>query len=911
MSFRKKHLVGFGSILMIIIMLLVIIVVRINSARADLLEIVDDRYQKVSNVTEIQRSFYTLDRELLNAVENPTEENAELIRQNHIDIENNYRQLDNDVNTQKGNVLLAKFRANYDNYLKVDNLINELQKGSADRKGLLEEKEKLSQTVISTIAAFKNFQENMMDDALERANNKYDQMLYIIISSVIFTILFTLAVSLWVIRSSSRELNRISDTITNVDLTDTTSLPRIEVKIDDEIGRIAKAFNHMSASLEISSVKEQDFMNKIKDHNWMQTKVAEVAEMYQGIFKVEELAEEFIHKISMIMGASLGALYIKKDDEDNRLYKIASFADGGREVVTIGEGIVGQACEDKKMLVLNDIPEDYQVISTGLGDVKPKSIIISPVLYENKVIAVVELANMREFTELEQETFTQMLDSLGMALHSVKGRMEIERLLNESQAMTEELQVQAEELQTQSEELQMQSEELRMINEQLEERNQDAEQKSRELEQSKEELEVKNEQLIQSSKYKSEFLANMSHELRTPLNSILILSEMLATKEESQFTAEEKEFAKVINDSGKDLMSLINDILDLSKIEAGKLEIFFNEVNVCEIAESLERAFAPQAEHKGLRFSVTKEEDLPSIIYTDEQRMQQIMKNLLSNAVKFTDQGSVSLRLEKVKETREKEMLDSLIEADFWMKIVVTDTGLGISKENQNIIFEAFQQADGATARKYGGTGLGLSICREFSRLLGGYVDVESVEGEGSTFTVYLPSLPEGLPKEEKPDIMNEIQIPTEALEEVAVNKEVVTAGEEPEPYLLDVFQGKKVLITDDDHRNIFALKSALENQGVEIVVAKNGMECLETIQQVDDLDMILMDIMMPELDGYETMRHIRANPKFVSMPIIALTAKAMKGDREKCLEAGATDYISKPINLDQLFSVMRVWLTK
>lgn len=308
MSFRKKHLVGFGSILMIIIMLLVIIIVRINSARADLLEIVDDRYQKVSNVTEIQRSFYTLDRELLNAVENPTEENAELIRQNHIDIENNYRQLDNDVNTQKGNVLLAKFRANYDNYLKVDNLINEMQKGSADRKGLLEEKEKLSQTVISTIAAFKNFQENMMDNALERADNKYDQMLYIIISSVIFTILFTLGVSLWVIRSSSRELNRISDTITNVDLTDTTSLPRIEVKIDDEIGRIAKAFNHMSASLEISSVKEQNFMNKIKDHNWMQTKVAEVAEMYQGIFKVEELAEEFIHKISMIMGASLGAL---------------------------------------------------------------------------------------------------------------------------------------------------------------------------------------------------------------------------------------------------------------------------------------------------------------------------------------------------------------------------------------------------------------------------------------------------------------------------------------------------------------------------------------------------------------------------------------------------------------------------
>ena len=508
-----------------------------------------------------------------------------------------------------------------------------------------------------------------------------------------------------------------------------------------------------------------------------------------------------------------------------------------------------------------------------------------------------------------------MVEMLGMAIHSVQSRMEIERLLSDSQAMTEELQVQAEELQSQSEELQMQSEELRMINEQLEERSQEAEQKSKELEFSKEELEAKNEQLLQSSKYKSEFLANMSHELRTPLNSILILSEMLAEKANGDYTEEEREFAKVIYTSGNDLMMLINDILDLSKVEAGKLEVFFNEANIREIAETVERSFLPMAEQKGLTFTVEIEEDLPSIFYTDEQRMQQIIKNLLSNAVKFTNKGSVSLKLEKVKNTKEKEALDQNVQSDFWMKIVVEDTGLGIPQEKQDLIFEAFQQADGATARKYGGTGLGLSICREFAKLLGGFITLDSKENEGSVFTVYLPNLPEGLQKTQTNDVIH-LPISNEVLEQVAVqkeeNEEIAVAMAEPEPdELIDVFKGKRVLITDDDHRNIFALKNALESKGVEIMVAENGIECLNLLQREQDLDMILMDIMMPELDGYETMRHIRSNPDFISIPIIALTAKAMKGDREKCLEAGATDYISKPINLEQLFSVMRVWLTK
>lgn len=920
MTFKQKNLVGFGSILVIIIILMVIIDGRLSSSREDLLEIVDDRYQKVSYINDIQRNFAESER-TLNLLgqdsRTPSKEElseaSETIDQNHIYIEDRFRKLESIANTEKGETLLAEFRASYENYTKLETqLMTDMQKGITNYEVVRAEKDKASDNVLAVIANFVDFQENLMDDALVRADGKYEQMQTIIISSLIVTIILTLFLAYWVIMTSSRELNRITKVITNVDLSDTTTMPRIEVKVEDEIGRIASAFNRMSASLETFSRNEKAYTQEIKNQSWVQTQVAEVAEMYQGIFKVGQLAEEFITKITPIMGAELGAFYLTNETDDRHFYKAASYGDGGRDGFSFGEGVIGQAVANKEVVLLDDVPVDYKLITTGLGEIKPKSIVIAPVLYEHKVIAVLEFASIKGFTDLELKTINHMLDNLGMAIKSVLGRMEVEQLLNESQAMTEELQVQAEELQTQSEELQMQSEELRMINEQLEERNQETEQKSRELEISKEELEVKNEQLLQSSKYKSEFLANMSHELRTPLNSILILSEMLADKEPGEYTEDEREFARVIHTSGNDLMALINDILDLSKIEAGKLEVFFNETNVCEIIESLERVFSPQAEQKGLELVIGKEDDLPSIFYTDEQRMQQILKNLLSNAVKFTEKGSVTMKLEKVKNTREKELLDGITETDFWMKIVVTDTGPGIADDKQQIIFEAFQQADGATARKYGGTGLGLSICREFTKLLGGYVTLDSEEGKGSSFTVYLPNLPDGITiknNKQNGDVIH-LPIANDVMEQIAVQKEVIDPEEE-ELLILDVFKGKKVLITDDDHRNIFALQRALESKGVQIIVAQNGIECLETIKEQDDLDMILMDIMMPELDGYDTMRHIRANPEFTSIPIIALTAKAMKGDREKCLEAGATDYISKPIQLEQLFSVMSVWLTK
>lgn len=450
----------------------------------------------------------------------------------------------------------------------------------------------------------------------------------------------------------------------------------------------------------------------------------------------------------------------------------------------------------------------------------------------------------------------------------------------------------------------MQSEELQTTNEQLEERTKDAEAKTEEIHRAKQELEQKNKELELSSNYKSEFLANMSHELRTPLNSILILSEMLS--ENSAPESEEAEYARIIQSSGKDLLELINDILDLSKVEAGKLEVIIDEMNLSDFAEQTMRRFTHLASQKGLEFKVI-EEDIPSLFYTDANRLHQIVKNLISNAIKFTNTGSVTLKLELLEEDQFTETMKEI--SNDWLALTVTDTGIGIPEDKHNLIFEAFQQADGATSRKYGGTGLGLSICSEFAKLLGGTIFLDSKEGEGSRFTVLLPSLPAGIQENTQFALHN-------AYNEVAASLgkgENSDAETETKPISAiqhaDIFQDKCVLIVDDDQRNIFSLSKVLEKEGMRIIEAHDGIECLEILDSRDDVDLVLMDIMMPQMDGYEATRKIREDLSLQELPIIALTAKAMKQDREKCLEAGASDYISKPVDMEQLLSVMRVWL--
>ncbi len=694
-------------------------------------------------------------------------------------------------------------------------------------------------------------------------------------------------------RSIVKTITEVTETIKEIAASKSNQKGRIYVKTNDEINTLADATNEL--------------LDSIEKREWLQSNIADIVTKYQGISVITKLAETFLSEMAQKTQSSLGAFYVRETTEDDSQFvKKAAFADTstsvGKDSFKLGQGLIGQCALEKRILIYKDIPDEFRLIGTGLGEVPPKSILLIPIIFEEDVIAVVELATMTDFSKLQLELVKQVAETFGLTVNSVVGRMEIVRLLNESRAMTEELQVQSEELQTQSEELQMQTEELTMINEQLEERTKEAESKSRELSKAKKELEKSAEQLLLNSNYKSEFLANMSHELRTPLNSILILSEMLAENSQNNLTEEEAEFAKVIHSSGEDLLVLINDILDLSKVEAGKLDIMFDEVNMSEIPVQIEQTFAPVAMKKHLQFHISKAENVVDVFYTDEKRFQQILKNLLSNAFKFTERGSVTLDIQQLTEEQLTNNMQN-VSAD-WLEITVSDTGIGIPKDKHQLIFESFQQADGATVRKYGGTGLGLSICKEFAKLLGGWVSLQSEEGHGSSFTLIIPSLPNGIQEEQCLEL---------AIHEVGAATEVHEAANElPEATEIaevEVFQGKTVLIVDDDYRNIYALKTALEKRGMNILVAKDGIECLDTMQATQEVDLILMDIMMPNMDGYETMSIIRQQMKLKDLPIIALTAKAMKNDRDKSLEVGASDYISKPLNLDQLVSVLRVWL--
>ncbi len=921
MGYKRKQYFGLGLTVLFMVLLMGIILIMMQSIRDNMLEIVQDRYHKVNEATEIRQQIYLEDRNMLNLISSSSEEtNTEFVESSAEDISllnTKINELELILNTNKAKVLIKEIYTSYEEFVRTENDLIKLyiDNGSkAELQALYNEGAGNRKVLLNKIDEFKDDQESLMSNALDEANATYKQLVIYLVSVVSIALILIVFVMLWVIRSTSRNINSIVHVIKDVDFTNLASVPRIELESKDEIGDIAKAFNTMAASLENYTVKEKQFVDEISKQNWVQSNSAEIIKLYSRHVSVTSLSEQFLKKIVTAIDANLGAFYVQDDTGKASVFKkVAAYADieSGRQTFTAGEGIIGQTVRDKKIVVLNNIPEDFRFISTGLGDVKPESVLIAPILVKDDVVAVLEIASVKEFTALDQKLVENVLETLGIGIMNILGRMEVERLLLESQAQTEELQTQSEELQAQSEELQTQTEELRMINEQLEERTYDAELKTEELQRVKEELEEQAKQLKLSSKYKSEFLANMSHELRTPLNSILLLSEMLADDLDSELSAEQKEFAKVINSSGNDLLNLINDILDLSKVEAGKLEISFEEVYLSEFVDRLKRNFTQIAKSKDLDFHIDFQEDVPPIIYTDEQRLQQIVKNLLSNAFKFTKEGSVKISVNKAA-MNEVMQLPLSNYADTWVKMSVTDTGIGIPADKHAMIFEAFQQVDGATMRKYGGTGLGLSISKEFSQLLGGTCIVESKEGEGSTFTVFIPNLPGGIPLIGLDNMAEEQAAsaiePEEEVEPPEAMNEENNNNIENSPSA--VLQGKTVIVADDDHRNIFALKNALNKEGMTVITAENGAECLEKINELEHFDIVLMDIMMPVMDGYETIRKIRGMEQNNDIPIIALTAKAMKGDRDKCLEAGASDYISKPLKLDQLLSAMRVWLS-
>ncbi len=988
-----------------------------------------------------------------------------------------------------------------------------------------------------------------------------------------------------------RAIAEVATAVTKGDLTRS-----ITVEALGEVAQLKDNINEMIRNL-------RDTTRKNTEQDWLKTNLAKFSRMLQGQRDLTAVSELILSDLAPLVAAHHGVFYLMEGSgADARLELLASYAYRGREEVSnsfrLGEGLVGQCAVDRRVLIVSEVPHDYIRINSGLGASPPRSIVVLPVLFEGNVKAVLELATFEPMDEIRLSFLEQLAESIGIVLNTIIANMRTEELLKQSQALTESLQSQREALtetnqrleqQTrslqQSEELlKKQQDELQQTNLELEDKARllsmqktEVEQKNREVEQAKVALEEKAEQLALTSKYKSEFLANMSHELRTPLNSLLILSQILSENADENLTGKQVGYAQTIHSSGSDLLDLINDILDLSKIESGTMAVDIGNVSFGDLRRFVEGTFQQMADLKHLDFSVELEDGLPTAVQTDAKRLQQVIKNLLSNAFKFTERGSVSLRARVATEgwSPEQPELDA---ADAVIAFSVTDTGIGISRDKHAVIFEAFQQGDGTTSRKYGGTGLGLSISRQIARLLGGEIRLESEPGEGSTFTLYLPAafpleredaparepaqdgngapkVPLGsrfsiLPTVERsisddreaivpgdrtlliaeddpafaqilldlarehgykgivaqradqalalvreymptavtldlrlPDadgwtILDRLKhdpatrhIPVHVIsveenwqrglrlgaidfltkpasrdsiaaslrsltdfvdrpvkrllvvEDDKAQRESITtllAGEDlettavgtgaealsqlqgrqfdcmvldlglpdmtgfqlvkrvksevglrrlptvvytgkslssteetelrrlaesvvikdarsPERLLDDTslflhrapgvlpasrrkmleqsrqrdpaLAGKSVLIVDDDVRNIFALTTLLERNGMNVVHAESGAEGLQRLKEVPGIDIVLMDVMMPEMDGYETTRAIREQPKFRQLPVIAVTAKAMKGDREKSIEAGAVDYIAKPVDTDQLLSLLRVWL--
>jgi signal transduction histidine kinase/DNA-binding response OmpR family regulator/HAMP domain-containing protein len=953
----------------------------------------------------------------------------------------------------------------------------------------------------------------------------------------------------------------------------------IAVEAQGEVETLKDTINQMIANL-------AETIRKNTDQDWLKTNIAKFTGMMQGQRDLLTVAKLLLSELTPLVGAQHGAFYLTESSETETTLKFLSgyaFTEenGVPKQFRIGQGLVGQCALEKERILVTGVPNDYIRVTSSLGASAPASIVVLPVLFEGEARAVIELASFSQFSEVHLAFLDLLTESIGIVLNTIAATMRTEELLKQSQALAEKLQSQQLQLQQTNAELQ---EKAQLLAEQKTE----VETKNREVEQAKQQLEEKAEQLALTSKYKSEFLANMSHELRTPLNNLLILAKMLAENSEKNLLSKQVKFAETIHSSGTDLLALINDILDLSKIESGKMDVELGPVQLIQLQDYCSRTFRHVAEGKGLDFTIELDPTLGDTIHTDTKRLQQVLKNLLSNALKFTEHGTVRLKISRpAAGWRTTHPVLSRVKSV--VAFSVTDTGIGIPQEKQRIIFEAFQQADGTTSRKYGGTGLGLSISRELARLLGGEIRLESAPGVGSTFTLYLPQvyvstmqakvaeLPRlpassdtlsplstveettvaslspprigvteilaedlvveddrgnikpgdpvlliieddvtfarilvdmarnnnlkavvalrgatalSLAREFKPGAVtldislpdmvgwtildrlkhdpatrhipvhvisgddnrrrglalgamtylqksvggssideafsaiqhsmdrgtkkllivgnsahaddlksiiggNDIQIMTTPTPDAALSllederadaiivemplqgmgvlsfmQDVHKKGKPPiilfgdttnngdEVDLSDVSQSgvirhasslerlldetvlllhrpesglsdqqrqilaemrkndsalanKKVLVIDDDLRNIFALTSLLEHHDIKVLHAENGRAGIELLRKTPDVDIILMDIMMPEMDGYETTQAIRKVPAFQNLPIIALTAKAMKGDRDKCLEAGASDYVTKPVDLEQLFAVMRVWISR
>jgi HAMP domain-containing protein/signal transduction histidine kinase len=762
-----------------------------------------------------------------------------------------------------------------------------------------------------------------------------------------------------------RAIARVATAVTRGDLN-----LKIDVDAAGEIQELQDYINKMIANLRDTTIAN-------KEQDWLKGNLARISALMQGRRDLEDVASLIMSELTPVVSAQHGAFFLalplldgqdpnSADDDEYELRMLGSYGYSMGSMPTSfrpGEGLVGTAAHEKRTILVENAPNGYLKISSGLGEAPPAQVIVLPVVFEGKVLGVIELASFTPFTQIQKDFLNQIAEMIATSVNTISVNTKTEQLLKQSQELTEQLRERSAELEQRQKALQASNAELEEKAELLARQNRDIEVKNTEIEEARQVLEERAEQLAVSMRYKSEFLANMSHELRTPLNSLLILAKLLADNAEGNLSPKQVEFAETIHGAGSDLLQLINDILDLSKVEAGKMDVSPTRIALVQLVDYVEATFRPLTAEKGLDLSVRVSPELPATLHTDEQRLLQVLRNLLSNAVKFTDSGSVELVIRPARDDVPHAIREQLLEAGSLtdpeaalIAFSVTDTGIGIAASKMRVIFEAFKQADGTTSRKYGGTGLGLSISREIAQLLGGEIHAQSEPGRGSTFTLYLPLHPSELPSHghqqmpaleagesaasagasgELPEVTEgRTETPAEArpyqqthegaalfrrrrrglpeLEQRLGQPEQWPATEHetaPRPHRGIRFGGEKVLIVDDDIRNVFALTSVLEQHGLSVLYAENGREGIEVLEQHEDVAVVLMDIMMPEMDGYATTTAIRRMPQFAGLPIIALTAKAMKGDREKAIESGASDYVTKPVDPDHLLTVMEQWM--
>jgi signal transduction histidine kinase/HAMP domain-containing protein len=675
----------------------------------------------------------------------------------------------------------------------------------------------------------------------------------------------------------------------------------ITVEAPGEVGDLKDNINAMVESLRATTRANEE-------QDWLKTNLARTSSLMQGTRDLSAIAELIMDEVVPLVSAQYGAFFLAEAPEvaeegegmegaegsshGTELVKIASYGapedPAAPRRFRLGQSLVGQAARSRRTITVEDLPPGYATIASGTGSADPTTLIVLPIVVEDQVLGVIELAALRPFTAIHLDFLDQFIETVGVNVSSLIANARTDELLDQSQRLTAELSARSQELQSRQKDLQRSNAELKEKAALLADRNRDIERKNLEIEQARQELEARAQQLSRTSMYKTEFLANMSHELRTPLNSLLILAQLLAQNPEGNLTDKQVDYAEVIHSAGSDLLQLINDILDLSKVEAGKMDIHPEPVSLHQLLEYVQATFRPVASERDLEFRVVTARDIPQELVTDESRLRQVLRNLLSNALKFTDQGRVELRVDK---PAEDELPPALRGGGPTLAFRVTDTGIGIPADRLDTIFGAFQQGDGTTARRYGGTGLGLSISREVAQLLGGVIVAESTVGQGSSFTLYLPVHVEHAPERPLPDDAVR-RSPDALLPEAAA------------------VAGHTVLVVDDDVRNVFAITQILEREGIRVLQADNGRSGIEMLTTHAEVDLVVMDVMMAGMDGYATTASIRAMPRFAHVPIIAVTAKAMPDDRAKALAAGANDYVTKPVDADDLVGRIRTWLT-